>query len=204
EVAFLTSGTDYSIRWSKPQVHPRHWPGVVSYPSYALWNSELAADAYWSHYSRAAVEAPGTTQALLKFMRETGPFDILHLHNLEGFPVAALAALRRECPRLEIVLSLHNYYAFCPQVHLWQHGRQHCEDFHGGQRCVGCRDSPPDAKELKAIRKLDTAISAIHLPDRVRRKVEKLKVTKKIVRRLAEHEPTDQVPGAEFFSWRRR
>ena len=80
-----------------------------------------------------------------KLVRE-GPFDAIHFNNLEGIPVALLGVAKRTVPDARVVVSLHNYFPFCPEVNLWFQNRANCTDYAGGKKCVNCRPaSPPSA-----------------------------------------------------------
>ena len=46
---------------------------------------------------------------------------------LESAGIAAVLALGAQWPEMRIVLSLHNYYPFCPQVNLWHAERETCD-----------------------------------------------------------------------------
>ena len=139
ETAFLSSGIAHDL-W-------RRTPRVVTLvdgpsPRYALVNSGLVAPSHADFAGAAQLDHAATERAFADFIDRTGPWDAIHFNNLEGLP-ANILALRPRWPRTRFVLSLHNYYPFCPQVNLWFAERETCDDFHAGAKCARCLPAPP-------------------------------------------------------------
>lgn len=133
EVEALSAGTSYRL-------HPRrpHWhslPGRL--PRHEIVNSEVPAPAPRSFGLASQIEAPATEAVLHEILRTRGPFDIVHFNNLEGLPARALL-LTEQFPKTRVVLTLHNYYPFCPQVDLWFRDHRSCPGSDGGRLCSRC------------------------------------------------------------------
>jgi len=82
--------------------------------------------------------------------RQYGPFDVIHLNNIEGIPINTLR-IKENYPNTKLVLSLHNYVPICPLVQYFQnHNECICTDFNNGQECLKCTDIKPGYKDYKA------------------------------------------------------
>ena len=73
---------------------------------------------------------------LEKFISDKGPFDVVHFHNVEGLSLNCLK-LKHKFKRTKFIISLHNYFPFCPQVNLWRNDEINCsyDDF---SLCIDC------------------------------------------------------------------
>lgn len=131
EPVFLTSGLAHDLRPGAPrwQEIGRHRYEIVNARPIAPAHAQFGSDEQLSH--------PPTEAAFADFIARTGPYDVIHFHNLEGLPASVLAQ-RAHWPQTRLLLSLHNYYPFCPQVNLWQNEARHCEDFARGAACATC------------------------------------------------------------------
>jgi len=143
--AFLSAGTSYDLR--------RRAPRIVTLqegrsPRYALVNSGLIAPSHADFAGSAQLDHPATERVFADFVARTGPWDVIHFNNLEGLP-ANILDLKRKLPGTRFVLSLHNYYPFCPQVNLWHAERDSCANFEGGARCVTCLPAAPDPRMVR-------------------------------------------------------
>ncbi|MGH7227520.1 MAG: glycosyltransferase, partial [Gemmataceae bacterium] len=49
---------------------------------------------------------------------------------------------RAHYSEIKIIYSIHNYFAFCPQVNLWFQDKSPCRDFAEGRKCVNCLVQP--------------------------------------------------------------
>lgn len=72
----------------------------------------------------------------------------MHFNNLEGLSARVLT-LKSRWPHTRVILSLHNYYPFCPQVNLWFQERETCTDFNSGQKCGQCLPHAHNQKQLR-------------------------------------------------------
>jgi len=89
-------------------------------------------------FGQDAATSPEMESVFAPFLREHGPFDVVHFNNLEGIPVSFLRVAREHSPAAKILFSMHNYFAVCPQVNLWFQDKAACYDFHDGRKCVNC------------------------------------------------------------------
>ena len=138
ELRVLSAGISYDLipgppRWERL----RHGPDEARAQRFEIVNSGLLAPAHNAFGDDAQLDHPATVAAFADFLEREGPFDAVHFNNLEGLPASVLA-LKPRFPATRFVLSLHNYYPFCPQVNLWWQERAHCADFDGGRACTDC------------------------------------------------------------------
>jgi len=143
-VYFLRSGLSYSLR---PGMHIRLrdcWRGVACFD---LFNSPNLASADRNFLNaRRQVAAPAHTEMVLGWCRAVRA-EIVHVHSFEGFAFEVVRVLR--AAGFPVVVTPHNYYALCPQVDLMHRERRTCDDFAGGERCVGCIPSPDPGTESR-------------------------------------------------------
>lgn len=138
DVYFLSSGISFDILRTVPR-----WSAAVGEGwrtkrrRFEIVNSGTLSPSHFSFGNESQVSDPDTEAAFFDFVRRHGPFDVIHFNNLEGLPANVLK-IKEAWPQTRIVLSLHNYYPFCPQVNLWRKERENCLDYKGGQRCVNC------------------------------------------------------------------
>ncbi|MFN4098213.1 MAG: glycosyltransferase [Pararhodobacter sp.] len=145
ETAFLSSGLAHDLRRREPHVVQLSHD---TSPRYALVNSGLIAPSHADFAGEAQLDHPATESAFADFVERTGPWDVIHFNNLEGIPANVLS-LKRRWPQTRFVLSLHNYYPFCPQVNLWFAERETCTDFHAGANCTRCLVSRPEPRSVR-------------------------------------------------------
>ena len=147
---FFSSGLSYDLPAGPPRWEAvRHGPRTDRHRRWEIVNAAALAPAHHSFGDPAQVEDRATEAAVCDLVAATGPWDVLHLNNLEGLPVAVLGRLKARFPGLRIVLSLHNHFAVCPQVNLWWQERSACTDFEGGRACVTCLPCMPDQRMLR-------------------------------------------------------
>jgi len=136
EVWFLSSGDCYSPFSSRPflrEVKARK-EGVRKF---VIVNSTIISPGT-AAFGQDVSSAPEMEALFAAFLHEHGPFDVVHFNNLEGIPISFLRLAREHHPPVKILFSVHNYFAFCPQVNLWFQNRAACYDFHNGRKCVNC------------------------------------------------------------------
>ncbi len=71
-------------------------------------------------------------------LRSFGPFDVVHIQNVEGFSFSALEIIKEILPKAKLILSCHNYHVICQQANLWAQDTRRCMDFNRGSECVAC------------------------------------------------------------------
>jgi len=107
------------------------------------WRLELAAgdERRAMHWNGRAPEAPDLEDArladLVRRAADVAGAGALHVEGLAGLPLASLLALRRS--GLELVVSLHDFAAFCPRPHLVERpDERFCDYSRDARRCAVC------------------------------------------------------------------
>jgi len=126
-------------------------------------NTRPVAPSHAEFAAAAQIANPATEALFRDFLLQTGPYDVIHFHGLEGLPARVLS-LRRDFPNTRFVLSLHNYYPFCPQVNLWWQERAHCSDYDNGARCRTCLPVAPNPLAVRRAYAVETAFARIGAP----------------------------------------
>ncbi|WGW06048.1 glycosyltransferase [Tropicibacter oceani] len=150
EASFLCSGVSHDFprggapRWEQI----RHGPDQDRARRFEIVNSAVLAPAHHGFGSAAQLSDPATEAVFADFIEQTGPYDVIHFNTLEGLPASVLALCAR-WPQMRVILSLHNYYPFCPQVNLWHQERETCGDFDEGRKCVHCLPHVHDSRHLR-------------------------------------------------------
>lgn len=150
EASFLCSGVSYDFpRGRPPRWEPlRHGPDEDRERRFEIINSAVLAPAHHGYGTAAQVSDTPTEAAFVDFIDKTGPYDVIHFNTLEGLPAKVLE-LCRYWPEMRVILSLHNYYPFCPQVNLWHQEREVCGDFDAGRKCVHCLPHVHDPRHMR-------------------------------------------------------
>jgi glycosyltransferase involved in cell wall biosynthesis len=135
--SFLYSGFDYTLaspRLRARKVRNARHPGMRTF---SLVNSPVPAPSFLSFSNPAgSVSNRDLEECFRRFLQRAGPFRIIHFHSLEGLTATCLRTAKESGAK--VVLTLHNYWAVCPQVQLWQFESQPCTDFLQGRACVSC------------------------------------------------------------------
>jgi glycosyltransferase involved in cell wall biosynthesis len=139
EVYFLSSGAKYGLFRRKPAIHQT--VNAYQHPrlkTFSLVNSPIKAPAHDAFYSLETWLRDTTTSNLITtFLKENGPFDAFHIHNLEGISSNVLSLPKG--PHLKrMFYTFHNYMPVCPQIELLYNGKDLCTDYRDGTRCLGC------------------------------------------------------------------
>lgn len=103
-----------------------------------IYNSPVVAPAHISYGSGEQVKNKELENCFVALIKKYDGFDIVHFNNLEGVTAELLTRLKKEFPKMKIVVSIHNYYPFCSQVNLWYREQENCKDFYNGKRCLTC------------------------------------------------------------------
>ena len=155
EVYFLTSGHRYGMFDRRPRIRPT--ANAVNHPrlkTFTLWNSPVKAPAHDAFYGIDTWRSDTVTVKLIeRFLRQHGPFDAMHLHNLEGIGAGVLSMPRGPWVKRRFY-TIHNYMPVCPQIELLYDGRLPCTDFAEGHRCVGCLQHENRMDDLIAMRRV--------------------------------------------------
>ena len=143
EADFLSAGLSYDITRSQPRwERVRHGPDEDRHRRYEIVNSGTLSPSHHSFGNPTQVSHAETEQAFFDFLRENGPYDVVHFNNLEGIP-ARVVTLKEHFPDTKVILTLHNYYTVCPQVNLWFEETENCSGFARGAKCVDCLPHKP-------------------------------------------------------------
>jgi glycosyltransferase involved in cell wall biosynthesis len=156
DVWFLSSGTHHSPLSRRPFV--REVRGKVGVRKFELVNSSILAPGQFA-FGKDVTTAPEMEAVFTDFLRRHGPFDVAHFNNLEGAPVSFLPLARAHAGR--VVVSAHNYFAFCPQVNLWFQERATCADFRGGRKCANCLVRPVNVKGARRLYQTEYALGRL-------------------------------------------
>jgi glycosyltransferase involved in cell wall biosynthesis len=138
EQVFLSSGISYDLISRSPRWEQmRHGSEENRENRYEIVNSGVLSPSHHSFGNPAQLSHVPTRDAFFGFVEKTGPYDVIHFHNLEGLPADVLE-IKARFPDTKVILSLHNYYPICPQVNLWHQEKRACTDFEGGTKCGAC------------------------------------------------------------------
>lgn len=149
EICFLCSGVYYDVEDRSLRYEELKLAGYDKCKAYAIINSPIFAPAYLSFAQVGDVLYNRESEKILdQFIREQGPFDAVHFHNVEGLAVNALRC-RKHYTKTKFVFTIHNYYAFCPQVNMWKHTGESCGDDNTGEQCVKCMTDHVPAEKLR-------------------------------------------------------
>lgn len=149
EPHFLSAGVSYDLRPAQPRWETQRFGPDIDRPRrFEVVNSAVLAPAHHGFGSPAQLADPATEAVFFDFIARNGPYDVVHFNNLEGLPAGVLKL--KECwPKTRVVLSLHNYYPFCPQVNLWHQERETCGDYDAGRSCVHCLPHVNDPRHMR-------------------------------------------------------
>lgn len=114
---------------------------------FEIVNSAVLAPSHADFANPAQVRDPATEATFAAFLAATGPYDVIHFHTLEGLPAGVLPHAAQAAPA--VLLSLHNYHPFCPQVNLWRQERAHCTDDAQGANCATCLELVPNRQVIR-------------------------------------------------------
>jgi glycosyltransferase involved in cell wall biosynthesis len=162
EVWFLSSGVCYRPFSRRPflrEVKAR----TQGVRKFEIVNSTILSPGQEA-FDQDVTSSPEMDPLFVDFLREQGPFDVVHFNNLEGIPVSFLSLARKHFPLAKIIYSVHNYFAFCPQVNLWFQERAACRDFRDGRKCVNCLIQPLHPRGTRRLYRLDYCLRKLGIP----------------------------------------
>lgn len=143
EIWFLSAGVRNSL--SDRRVHCVETPNEFAergVRSFTMVNSPVRAPAMAMFHKIDLCRSDTSSRDAFKdFLDVHGPFQAVHLHNLEGISSKVLE-LAPVYPRTRFVHTWHNYIPLCPQVHLLFQDRELCNDFESGSKCAACIAPP--------------------------------------------------------------
>ena len=146
DVYFLCSGLSYNFFKSDTYIRRTKNIFEPNCKTFEIVNSRVMSPGHFSfHNIKDAIENREMTAVFFEFLKENGPFDVIHFHNLEGIPLSFLK-LTKEFSSTKVYFTLHNYFPFCPQVNLWRRERKNCRNYLDGARCINCLTYEPPYK----------------------------------------------------------
>lgn len=155
EIYFLSSGHRYNFFNRKPRIEETS--NVYDNPrlkTFTLLNSPVKAPAHDAFYAVDRWLRDDVTMRLVRdFIDQHGPFDAVHIHNLEGLGSNVLGLPKNDKLR-RIFYTFHNYMPVCPQIELLYDNRLPCTDYHAGERCVGCLSHDRRMQDLIAFERV--------------------------------------------------
>lgn len=137
DIYFLSSGIAYNF--FRRKTYYRRTINIFAdrCRSFEIVNSSVLSPGHFCYDSESVLKDAQTTKVFVDFINRHGPFDVIHLNNLEGLPAEVLV-IKQYCPDTRVCLMLHNYYPFCPQVNFWKREAQRCHDYRNGFDCINC------------------------------------------------------------------
>lgn len=145
----------------------RRGPVALLYPTATCWRLEIEAagerrslEFLGSPPSPLALEDAELTAAVRSAAAAVGARAV-HVEGLAGLPLLSLRRLR--APDLRLILSLHDFAAFCPRPHLLEHPFLRFCDYCGDlERCGRClaRSWPLDGSWQGERREIAAALLA--------------------------------------------
>ncbi len=146
---FLSSGISYDLlnhtpRWEQV----KHGPAEDRNIRFEIVNSGVLSPGHHSFGDERQISDPDTEAVFFDFLRQHGPFDVVHFNNLEGLPAAALK-IKDHFPETRVIFAMHNYFPVCPQVNLWYQETENCTDYDGGRKCERCLPHRHDARMVE-------------------------------------------------------
>lgn len=154
QVTTLASGLGHDLR-----ARPARWRKCRD-GHCEIINSGCLAPSHADFATTAQVQHAPTEAAFRDFLDRTGPYDVVHVHSLEGLPAHCLA-FKDTHRTTQLVMSLHNYHPFCPQVNLWWQERASCRDFAAGANCTTCLPVTPHPGALRMIYRVETGLARL-------------------------------------------
>ena len=148
EIYFISSGWKYNPLNTKTYIKKTQNMFGEKCKSFEIINSSIMAPAFAMYMNpKKFIEDNGCYEIFDKFIKENGPFDVIHFNNIEGISVNVLR-LKEKYPNTKFIVSIHNYQPICPLVQYFQnHNTCICNDFKNGQECLKCSDVKPNKKE---------------------------------------------------------
>lgn len=146
EVYTLNSGIDYDLKRDPYIKLEKIREGIKQF---SVFNSPMLAPSKCSFFNQKIyLKDKSLYKLFLEFLSIHGPFDVIHFHSLEGLTLSVLE-IKNFLPKTKMIMTLHNYYPFCPQVNLWKNDNICCDDFNKGKDCMSCMPYVPNSKLVK-------------------------------------------------------
>lgn len=139
ELYFMNSGFLYDNKGLRVMKTENSFGERVQ--SYEIVNSPVLAPVQQSCKNLSIYLSDTKIVSIFReFIKERGPFAVIHFNNLEGLSLNVLH-LKREFPQTMFVYSVHNYFPVCSRVNLWKDemiGKGHNCDKKNYTECISC------------------------------------------------------------------
>jgi glycosyl transferase family 4 len=155
QIFYLASGRRYGLRPWAHIARTERWRGIECYD---LHNSPNVSPASYNFKNMGAeTTSRAQTRLVLRWLERHG-IQVVHIHSLEGFPLALIGEIRRS--GRAVVVTPHNYWFVCPQVDLMHSEVRLCTDYEGGKRCTTCLNAKP-AGQARLKRRLGQSVERV-------------------------------------------
>lgn len=149
ELFFLSSGCYCDVYDTKTRYEKIENIYGLACKTFSIINSPIFAPAYLSFCDLdKVIENIDIKNVFDNFLNKYGPFDVVHFHGMEGLSMNVLEC-KKNHPETKFILTLHNYYPFCPQVNLWRNEKYNCKVENTGEICLECVDKYIPANKLR-------------------------------------------------------
>lgn len=137
DLYFISCGNDYDFINKRMHVKSTKNKYGNQVKSFSIYNSPVMF-AY-HQFSRVDIynEDQEIAQVFDQFLEKYGEFDVIHFNNLEGLSPSVLK-LKEKYPKTKFIYSMHNYFPICPNVYLWKHDQENCQNYNQGHDCCNC------------------------------------------------------------------
>lgn len=180
QIYTLSSGTAYNL---SGKCYIERLPDDQNVRRYQVVNSPMLAPSKTSFFDQKIYTTDiRLKRVLLEFINEIGGVDVIHFQSLEGLTLKCLE-IKKDLSHVRLILSLHNYQIFCPQVNLWKHNSISCDNFHGGRDCLTCLGTHPETETFKKYYLFDYYLRKMRLERYSRDLMNKAKILYRLISR---------------------
>ena len=122
---------------------------IVDHKKYTIYNSGLYVDGERGTLEplRQVYPSRRVRRIVDRILREEQP-DIIHIHELLGFPVALLEHLKQK--NQKVIFTAHDYYALCPTIKLFKKDLKNCSLGNAELTCKECCANANFSWEVRA------------------------------------------------------
>lgn len=137
EPYFLSSGWMYD-NTKVPYLRKEEYD-TESTQCYSIVNSPFLAPSIPAVSQRFSHESAEIIKDIFRqFIKNNGPFDVIHFQTLEGIS-SDILELKQEFPGIRFIYSVHDYGLVCSNVRLWTNKKENCfvnYDKHDCEECM--------------------------------------------------------------------
>lgn len=137
EIYYLCAGIYYDSDNTEIRIEEVDFRFEANCRTFAIINSPVFSPAFLSFYHVYDVMYDKELKRIIERFINEYSFDVIHFQNLEGLSFSVLET-KKNHPHTKYILSLHNYYVFCPQVNLWEKDARCCGENNTGAKCIDC------------------------------------------------------------------